>query len=464
MVDAAIVVGYLVVLVAVGLRGGRLVKNAADFTASDKRYGTWVMFATLSASFVGGGYSSGNAAAAFEDGIGTALTLFGFGVGMVLTGRYLVRGVSRFPDARTVGDILGSAYGRGARVLGGVFSYVCCAAVVGAQMGAIGLTFHSLFGISPRVGTLIGCGVVLMYTTFGGLQSVIVADMIQFALLAIGMPLLLVLAVMKGGGVRAVAEAVPSALFSPFNEMSVGAFVSLFFSMMCGEALAPPYMQRLLIGKSPAQTARGTVISGLFSFPFFLVTAGVGLAARALSVTETAETAMPDLIAAILPTGLRGVMMAAMVSIILSAADGFLNGAAVSLTCDTVLALRPQLSGRQQLWVLRGINLATGLLAMGLSFAVPNVFSVLLLAYSFWSPAVLVPLSAALLGIRADGRTFRCSVCIGVAVCLLWNVAWGQPLGIDGCLPGIVANLLTFAWGARRVSRYRHTVLRLDQR
>ncbi len=464
MVDAAIVVGYLAVLVAVGLCGGRLVKNAADFTAADKRYGTFVMFATLSASFVGGGYSSGNAAAAFENGIGTALTLFGFSVGMILTGRYLVRGVSRFPHARTVGDILGTAYGRGARVMGGVFSYVCCAGVVGAQMGSIGLVFHSLFGISPRLGTLIGCGVVLLYTTFGGLQSVIVADMIQFALLAIGMPLLLVLAVCKGGGVGAMAEQLPRELFSPFNGMSVAAFVSLFFSMMCGEALAPPYMQRLLIGKSPAQTARGTIISGVFSMPFFLITAGVGLAARALSVTDNAAAAMPDLIAAILPTGLRGVMMAAMVSIILSAADGFLNGAAVSLTCDTVLALWPSLSDKKQLWLLRGINLVTGLLAMGLSFAVPHVFSVLLLAYSFWSPAVLVPLAAALLGIRADGRTFRRSVCVGAAVCLLWNVAWGQPFGIDGCLPGIVANFITFACGVRRVSRYRHTTLQLNQR
>ncbi len=461
MVDAAIVVGYLGILVAVGLRGGHLVKNAADFTAADKRYGTAVMVATLSASFIGGGYSSGNAAAAYENGIGTALTLFGFGIGMVLTGKYLVPGVARFPHARTVGDILGTAYGRGARVMGGVFSYVCCAGVVGAQMGSIGLVFHSLFGISPRTGTLIGCGVVLLYTTFGGLQSVITADILQFVLLAVGMPLLLVLSVCRAGGAGAMLERVPAELLSPFNGMTGMGFVSLFFSMMCGEALAPPYMQRLLIGKSPAQTAKGTIISGLFSLPFFLVTAGIGLAARALAVTDNPAAAMPDLIAAILPTGLRGVMMAAMVSVILSAADGFLNGAAVSLTCDTILTLRPHLSDRRQLWLLRGINLATGLLAMLLSFVVPHVFSVLLLAYSFWSPAVLVPLAAALLGVRADGRTFRRSVCVGCAVCLLWNVAWHQPLGIDGCLPGILANLVTFACGVRRLARYRHTQLQI---
>lgn len=460
MVDIAIVAAYLVLLVVIGLRGGSKVKNAADFTAAGKQYGSFVIFATLSASFVGGGYSSGNAAAAYEQGIGTALTLFGFSVGMILTGKFLVPGVTRFAGARTVGDIMGAAYGKSAQPLTGVFSYLCCAGVVGAQMASIGLVFHSLLGVSPRVGTLLGCGVVLLYTTFGGLQSVIVADMLQFLLLAIGMPVLLVLAVAAGGGAEEMMDRLPAELFSPINGMGWPAFISLFFSMMCGEALAPPYMQRLLIGKTPAHTARGSIGSGVFSMPFFLVTAGVGLAARALGMPEAAS-AMPDLILAILPVGLRGVMMAAMVSIILSAADSFLNGAAVSLVCDTVLPLRPHLSDRRQLWLLRGVNLATGLLAVALSFAVPQVFSVLLIAYSFWSPAVLVPLASALLGIRSDGRTFRRALLAGCGVCLLWNFAWHNPLGVDGCLPGILANLTVFTIGTRRLSRYRGTRLGL---
>ncbi len=464
MVDIAIVAAYLVLLVAVGLRGGSQVKNAADFTATGKQYGTFVIFATLSASFVGGGYSSGNAAAAYENGIGTALTLFGFSVGMILTGKFLVPGVSRFPQARTVGGVMGAAYGEGARRLTGIFSYLCCAGVVGAQMGSIGLVFHSLLGVSPRTGTLLGCGVVLLYTTFGGLQSVIFADMVQFLLLAVGMPLLLILAIAAGGGAEELISRVPSELFSPFHNMSLPAFVSLFFSMMCGEALAPPYMQRLLIGKTPRQTSRGTIWSGIFSAPFFLVTAGVGLAARALAVTDEPAAAMPELILAILPVGLRGILMAAMVSIILSAADGFLNGATVSLVCDTILPAAPRLSDRGQLRLLRGVNLATGLLGVALSFAVPHVFSVLLIAYSFWSPAVLVPLSAALLGIRSDGRTFRRSLFAGCAVCLLWNFAWHDPLGIDGCVPGILANLMVFTAGTRRLARYRRTSLGLTAR
>ena len=454
MLDIAIVGLYLILLVGIGLRGGRDVKNAADFTASDKQYGMFVIFATLSASFIGGGYSSGNAAAAFEHGIGTALTLFGFGIGMILIGKYLVPGVRHFPNAKTVGGVIGSAYGESARYVTGIFSFLCCAGVVGAQMESIGLVFHSLLGVSPKIGTLMGCFVVLVYTTFGGLGSVIFADMLQFVLLAVGMPLLLVLSVNKGGGVGALMERLPAQLLSPLNELSLPAFLSLFFSMMFGEALAPPYMQRLLIGKNPRSTARGTILSGLFSLPFFLVTAGVGLAARALHVTDTAAYAMPDLILAILPIGLRGILMAAMVSIILSAADGFLNGATVSLVCDTILPRHPHLSDRTQLRLLRGVNLITGVAAVIVSFSVPDVFSILLLAYSLWSPVILVPLAAALLGVKASANRFLCSAAAGFFACLVWNVFLAKPFGIDGCIVGTLANLAVFWLCKARLPRF----------
>lgn len=444
MLDITIVGIYLLLLIGIGLRGGRNVKNAADFTASNKQYGTFVIFATLSASFIGGGYSSGNAAAAFEHGIATALTLFGFGIGMILIGKYLVPGVRHFPNAKTVGGVIGEAFGHSARCVTGIFSFLCCAGVVGAQMESIGLVFHSLLGVSSKIGTLIGCFVVLIYTTFGGLGSVIFADMLQFVLLAVGMPLLLLLSVIKGGGVTVLLERLPPELLSPLNGLSLPAFLSLFLSMMCGEALAPPYMQRLLIGKSPRSTARGTIFSGLFSLPFFLVTAGVGLAARALNVTDTAACAMPDLILAILPTGVRGILMAAMVSIILSAADGFLNGATVSLVCDTILPRRPHLSDRAQLRLLRCVNLATGTAALVVSFCVPDVFSILLLAYSFWSPVILVPLAAALLGVRSNNRTFLCSALAGFVTCLVWNIFLSKPFGVDGCIVGTLANLVIF--------------------
>ena len=451
--DIGIVLLYLAVLVGMGLRGGRQVKSAGDFTASGGRYGTLVLFASLSASFIGGGYSSGNAARAFENGIGTTLALFGFSLAMILIGRFIVPGVGRFSGVSTAGGVIGRAYGRRARVLSGLFIFLCSAGMVGAQMEAIGLVFHVLLDVKPLTGVLIGFGIVLVYSTAGGLQSVIAADMVQFTLLAVGMPLLLVMSLLRAGGVGAVLDAVPDAYFNPFNGTTPAAFFSLFLTMMLGEALAPPYTQRLLIGRSPRSTAKATILSGLFSIPFFVITGLIGLSAYALQVTDTAAAAMPTLIQSVLPVGLRGIVMAAMVSIILSAADGFLNSAAVGLVCDTLLPLRPGMSDKTQLFLLRAVNLLTGLAAVAVAFTVPDIFDILVLAYSFWCPLILVPLAAAFRGIRSDGRAFRTALLAGLLSTLVWNYLLHRPFGIDGAVVGTACNLLAFSLRTRQFRR-----------
>lgn len=459
MIDGIIVIGYVAVLVWLSLRGGKEVTGGDDFAAGGGRYGTFVIFATLSASYVGGGYSSGNAGEAFETGIGTTAALLGFSASMVAVGLWIAPRVGRFTGVYTVGGIMEQAYGRSARILTGLFAFFCCAGVVGAQMETMGVVFHSLLGLSPTAGILLGGGIVLLYSTFGGLRSVIVADVLQFLLLAVGMPLLLIGALHKAGGLSAMLSAVPADRLDPLNGRSLPAFLSLCGTMAFGEALAPPYTQRLLIGKNPKITARGTVLSGLFSLPFFLVTGAIGLCALALGVTGEAAEAMPALITAVLPVGVRGVVMAAMVSIMLSASDSFLNSAAVSLVTDTLSRLRP-LSDRAQLKALRWTNLLTGLTAMAAAFVLPDVFSILNVAYSFWCPLILVPLCAAFLGVRSNGRSFRRGLLAGLVLTVVWT-ALGKPFGIGGDMVGMCGNLLVFTAGTRRYQRYRRTALPL---
>lgn len=90
MLDTAIVLGYIVLLVALGLRGGKGVKNAADFTGLRRPVRHRGDFRHPVGLLCGRRLLSGNAAKAFSYGISTTLTLLGFSLGMVLIGRFLV--------------------------------------------------------------------------------------------------------------------------------------------------------------------------------------------------------------------------------------------------------------------------------------------------------------------------------------------------------------------------------------
>ncbi|MGI6265355.1 MAG: sodium:solute symporter family protein [Acutalibacteraceae bacterium] len=456
MADGLIVAGYVLALVGSSLRGGKGIRDAADFTASSGTYGTFVIFATMAASYIGGGYSSGNAAAAFESGIGTTLALCGFSLSTVIVGKWIAPRAARFTGEATVGAIMERCYGKSARRWTGLFAFLVCAGVVGAQAETMGVVLRALFGWPEWLGSLLGCGVVLVYSTFGGMKSVIVADVAQFLLLAVGMPVLLIAGLYRVGGLSALANALPASHLDPFSSLSPVAFVFLFGNMMLGEALVPPYTQRLLIGKNARATVRGTVLSGLFSAPFFALTGTIGLIALALGVSDDPATAMPALIGAVLPVGLRGLVMAAMVSVTLSAADSFLNSASISLICDVWMPAHPIADGKSQLMALRATNLLTGTVALAVSFALPDVFGILMLAYACWAPLVVVPLAAALLGVRSSGRAFRRGMLCGLAVTLIWNGVLGRPFGADGTLPGTLGNLLAF-WLSTRALRRRQS-------
>ena len=439
VVDGAIVVGYVVLLAGMALWSGRAVKSGAAFATGEKKYGPWVIFATLSASYVGGGYSSGNAAAAFSSGIGTTCTLLGFSLSMIYIARRLVPGVGRFAGISTVGGVMERMYGRRARIVTGWLSFLCCAGVVGAQMQTMGVVLNQLLGVSRTAGVLVGAAVVLAYTTFGGLQSVIVADVLQFILMAVGMPLLLLAGVRACGGWDALWEAVPPAYWNPLGGFSPAAFISMFLAMALGEALAPPYTQRLLVGQNAEATAKGTLWSGLFSAPFFVMTGLVGLVAFALQVTTDSAQAMPALIHAVLPVGARGVVMAAMVSILLSASDSFLNSATIGLIADGITPWYP-LSERGQLWGMRIANVATGLLGVTMALLLEDVFSILMTAYAFWCPLLLAPLAAAFAGWSLSPKGFWCGMTAGFAAMVIWNFLLKQPAGVDGGVVGMLCN------------------------
>lgn len=442
-IDIVIVTAYVVLLIYIGLRGGGA-RDASAFSAAGKTYSASVIFMSLAASYVGGGFSAGNAAYAFANGIGMTIALCTFSVATILTGKYLAPGVERFAGATTTGDIISRAYGKKAGLVCGVISFFTCAAVVGAQMQAMGTVLHALLGIPPQGGIVLGCGIVLLYSTVGGLGSVIAADTVQFVLLAAGMPILLIAALCRVGGIGGLLSATPPAFFEPLNGTTLPAFLSFAFTAACGEMLVPPYTQRLLIGKSPRATAKGTVAGGVFSIPFFIITGLIGLAARALAVTATPADAMPALILKVLPVGLRGLIMASMVSIMLSAADGFLNGAAVSLVHDTLLPLRPRMTDKTQLHLLRGVNVVVGVFAVTAALLIPNIFAILEISYTLWSPLMVVPLCNALLGKRTTPRAFTWGVASGFFVTVLWEYCLLRPFAVSGAPLGLLANLIAF--------------------
>jgi SSS family solute:Na+ symporter len=451
LIDPLIVGVYLIAILLMGIWTGRKVHNLESFSVAGRSYPAWVVFATLSASYIGGGFSTGNAEKVFLFGIMNVVALWGFSIKELLVATYIAPRIHRFPNAMSTGDVMREAYGKTGQVVTGIFSVLLCAGIVGAQVGAMGIVFNVFLGLRPVTGILIGCGIVIVYSTVGGMRAVVLTDIVQFFVLAIGIPLALVMGVIKAGGVSAVMEALPPGhLALPTGGVPLVGFVSLFLTFLLGETLVPPYVQRLFIGKSPRETARGTWWSGIFSFPFFAITGVIGLVAYAMNPGLDANLAMPYVIQEALPVGIRGLVVAGVISIVMSSADSFLNGAATGFVNDIILPLRStDLSSKTHLLLAKIVNALTGLLAVFFAIRITSILDILILAYNFWAPIILVPLAAAFLGWRTSRPAFIAGAVGGISGTLLWNAFFREQTGMDGLVVGVFCNAFCFALTAR---------------
>ncbi|MDX9753800.1 MAG: sodium:solute symporter family protein [bacterium] len=449
--DSLIIGLYLLIVLCVGLLCGKNLKTLKDYSVSTQSFSSWIIFATLSASFIGGGFSIGNAEKVFRFGIANIVALWGFSIKEIFVARYIAPRTVHFPNFISVGDLMEPAYGKTGRIITGLFSVFLCAGIVGAQVGAMGKIFNVFLGLDPLWGILIGCGIVISYSTVGGMRAVIFTDVIQFILLGVGIPVALFFGIEKAGGFEAVRQAIPSTHFSiPGDALTWLGLISLFLTFVLGETLVPPYVQRLFIGKNSRETAKGNLISGLFSFPFFAITGSIGLVALALKPDLDPNLAMPYVIQSALPIGIRGLVIAGVISIVMSSSDSFLNGASTCFVNDIINPLRKKaLSHMTQMRLAQAINLIVGVMAIVFAIKIESVLDILIYAYNFWAPIILVPLVAVLLGWKASRLAFLCGTIAGASSAILWNLFLHNPAGFDGLVIGFGCNLIAFSLANR---------------
>ena len=446
MIDQVIVVIYLIGILILGLWAGKGVSDLKQFSVAGRSFGATVIFLTLSASFIGGGFSMGNAEKVFLFGIVNIFALWGFSIKEILVATLIAPKMDKYPNAISVGDIIYEIYGNFAKIVTGILSVILCAGILGAQVGAIGYIFNVFLNIPQIYGILVGCGIVIVYSTIGGMRSVVFTDIVQFFVLFIGITLTLIFGYFHVGGWSGIIASVPATHFTFLGtDKTLVQFISLFLTFLLGETLIQPYVQRLFLSKEATHTARGTFWSGVFSFPFFAITGFIGIIALTIDPDLNPNLAMPFVITEVLPIGLKGLVIAGVISIVMSSADSFLNGASVAFTHDVVKPLRSkEMDEKKELIVTRVFNIFVGILAVIIAIKIKSILDILIYSYNFWSPVMLVPLVAAILGVKANVKHFIAGALAGILGVIIWNFALNNPGGFDGLIVGVFCNFFIF--------------------
>lgn len=451
--DHVIILAYLAALLGLSFAASQKIKTLDDYAVAGRAYPGWVIFATLTASLVGGGYTLGNAEAIYNTGIIFMFAMWGLGVREIAVAFFIAPYMQRFRSAISIGDIMSEAYGgTPMKVCAGLFSGLLCAGIVGAQVLAIGYIFMGLLQISIYTGALLGFGIIILYTTVGGFKAVVWTDVMQFFILMIGLPATVIFGLINAGGIEQVLQTIPAERLDIFAQITPIAFVSLFAFYLFGEALAPPYVQRLLVGKNKQAVVRGALWTGILAIPLSVVVALIALSALAINANLpfcnmgiSGCQIMPFLIQDVLPIGVSGIVIAAMLAVIMSSADSYLNAAAVNLVHDVIKPVfGAKLSNKNELCATRVLTMLTGIAAIFLALSYENLVEGMIKIYGLWAPVILIPLIAAVRGYKTSTGKIAIVVVSGLLTSII--IDYGLPgLAVNGILAGLIASCLAFA-------------------
>jgi SSS family solute:Na+ symporter len=354
--DYAIFGVYIVVMVALGFwvaRRGQ--KTARSYFLGNKTIpwyvvGTSMVAADISSEHfianVGGAYKHGVvlAAGSWNSWIIYSLLIWIFLPYYVRTGLY------------TMPEFLERRYNVACRYIFAVFLVVgYVMAIIAGSLYAGGIALESIFGLNVIYGISFFAFMAGLYTIYGGLASAAWTDFMQMVVLLGAGILVPVLALSHAGNLFSLAHEFPEKfqMFHPPQSKPfpfTGVFTGFLTVGIWYSCTSQHIVQRVLGAKDEWNARMGVVCAGFLHIitPFFFILPGIA-AFKLYPNLERPDQAYLVLVKELVPTGLKGLILAALAGALMSTLSTVLNSTSTLLTMDLCKKLiKPDMTEAQQ--------------------------------------------------------------------------------------------------------------------
>lgn len=460
-VDYLVLGTYFLVIFAVGFYFARKERTTTDYFLAGRDVAWWAIGASLFSSNIGSEHFIGLAGTGAASGLAVGhfewlASLILLILGWVFTPFYLRSNVYTMPE------FLERRYNSACRTYLATISiiaYIFTKISVAVFAGAIVLRTVLGWGMwQSALALVIATGV---YTVAGGMAAVIYTEVIQTVVLIGGALALMFIGLDRVGGFEGLRASLPESYFHMMRPASDPDFpwTGIFFGApilgiwyWCTDQVI---VQRVLSAKDVGHAKAGTVLAGFLKIlPVFMLIVP-GMIARALYPAEMAadsNAAFPTLVTRLMPAGLQGLVIAAMLAALMSSLASVFNSSSTIFTMDFYKKINPAATERHLVNVGR---IATTIMVVLGVLWIPFMsrISAQLYVYLQSVQAYISPPIAAvfLLGIfwkRINGTGAMTSLLVGFvlgALRFMLEIAYaGTPLaGLAGIYVGM--NFLHFA-------------------
>lgn len=427
---------YLLGLLGFGYLASKKLNDLSDYLLGGRSIGSGVTALTLQSTSMSGFMFMGGPALAFNQGLWALWYAAGdFGGGLVnlsVLGRNLRR-ITEALGSLTPIEWLEDRYPHPSiRIAGATISIIFLAAYVFSQFIAAGKAIESISGLPFIYGLLIGVGIIVLYTFVGGYLAVAWTDAFQAIVMAIGINIILVAAMLEIGGIGALISELtardPTYLsiwgqgLEHAGEWGVVAGAVLIYSI--GYMGLPHAVVRHLSMDDPDTAKRATIWNVFYNTFFVYQPYILGLVAIVLLPNlNDPEMAVPRLATTLLPSIVAAIVLAALMAAVMSTADSLLIMAGSILARDIVQRFgSDDLTDDQMFIWSRILVLAIGIIGVIVAIVQPpGIFDLVVFAFGGLGTAFLVPNVAGVYWDRANWQGALAGMIGGATTNIIWT-------------------------------------------
>ena len=420
------ITAYFAVVFAVGFYFSRRERTPGQYFLAGRNAGWFAVGASIFATNIGSehfiglagsGASSGLAVGAYELSAVFCILILGW----VFLPYYLKSGVFTMPE------YLERRYNPGCRwflTVVSLFAYVFTKISVALFAGAI--LIKAVIGWPPLVSAVLLVIATGVYTVAGGLAAVIYTDMIQAFILIAGSVVLTVLGLHEVGGFEGLRAALPPDFFHMIKPMNHSVYpwtgttigiVILGIWYWCTDQVN---VQRALGAKNLTHSRGSTLLAAFLKLlPLFILVLP-GLIARVLWAEEIAaspDSAYPLIVTRLMPAGLAGLMIAALLAALMSSLSAVFNSCSTLITMDIYHKFRPDASEKRLVSVGRyttvGIVLVSIIWIPMIRFMSDQIYQYLQSVQAYIGAPITAVFLTGILWKRATGKAALVTLFVG---------------------------------------------------
>ena len=454
VVDYCVLALYFVGLLYIGYAANKKQNDIDDYYVGGRNVGTLSLMTLWLSSWVGGASIVGTAEKSYQVGISSLWYTCSLFVGFLVFAWTFAGRVKKLGDKHnhlTYPDIIEQRYDSKARMMSTITTILAYIGYVASQLLSAAFIINSITGLSTGMSFLIATTVTIVYTAIGGFFAVERTDMIQAFLVFFGLSMIAVpLTGYHLGDISTLVDKLPAEHFG-IGSWGWGTIAALFCSTVMTFFTSMDSYTRCYAAKDARSARNGTVLAGLLVLVISGSICFLGMSAKAIiPETDGGTTALIALIMYLFPAGIKGLMLVAILSALMSTADSCILVASANITRDIYQRfINPDASEKKILRLSIMSTAAVGISGALIGWFFKDVMSLMLMTFTVNSAGLFIPTIGIFLWKWATPRAAFWSMSLSLVTVVGWYI--GQAVApdaswfaIDPLWPGLAVSVGVF--------------------